>query len=93
MALDNSNICIDKRGRVGIIGSILSNTAQFHVFDNDGNTGEATPTPVTDLSLAPLESIPAARRAVLTDGQWYELGHANSVPPMPRLASQKSKDE
>ena len=91
--LDNSNICINKSGKVGIIASILASVAQFHIFDADGNTGEATATPVADLTLAPLESIPAARRAVLTDGQWYELGHINSAPSPPRHASPKPKDD
>lgn len=78
--LDNANICIDKKGRIGIIGSILAATAQFFIFDADGNTSEATPTPVADLTLAPLDGIPHPRRAVLSDAQWAELGHANSVP-------------
>ena len=73
--LDNSDICVDSRGNVGIIGGFANGGAEFFVFDSDGNTGASQIVAVETLTRAPLDQIPPNRRAVLADIQWAELGH------------------
>ncbi len=73
--LDTSDICVDRRGNVGIIGGFGGGKVQFYAFDADGNTGAATECDLEDLTRAPLDEIPPNRRATLADVQWAELGH------------------
>lgn len=73
--LDNADIVVDRSGTVGII-NFTNAGVEFYPFDADGATGGCTIVDPATLTRAPLESIPASRRAVLDDVQWRELGHA-----------------
>mgnify|MGYP001267668167 CR=1 FL=1 len=71
---ENSLICVDAAGHVGIVASIDGGgVAQFHRFDEHGNTAGPTPTPVADLVQADQAEIPEERR--LPVAQAMELGY------------------
>lgn len=72
--LDNSDIVVDRSGTVGII-NMTNAGCEFYPFDEKGSTKDCTIVDVATLERAPLEDIPASRRAQLADVQWRELGH------------------
>ena len=73
--LDNSDICVDALGNVGIIGGFSGGGVEFFAFDPGGNTSISQIVAAETLTRARLDQIPPNRRAVLADIQWAELGH------------------
>ncbi len=81
--IENSTICVDKAGKVGIVSSIFAGVVDFYYFDAEGNTGECSKVPLENLAKAHQGQIPAARLAQLAPEQWVDLGYAAAPVAMP----------
>lgn len=84
--LENSTICVDQSGTVGI----LSDGAVFYPFDADGNTSTGPVVDLATLKQATREQIPASR--MLPDAVLDELGYA-AAPEVKTFARSLDKAE
>ena len=83
--LENSTICVDPAGTVGI----LSDSAVFFPFDADGNTDKGHVVDIATLKQVTRDQIPASR--MLPDAVLDELGYLPA--PAAKSFARASKGE
>lgn len=71
--IENSLICVNRNGAVGIVAAITAGGAIFYPFDKNGGTEEGSLVAIGDLKQADASQIPASR--MLPDAQLIELGY------------------
>lgn len=76
----NSLWCVDKAGKVGMIGEINGGDTAFHYArtpteDDPSTLSPSAPVPLADLRIATADELPAHVRESLNDEQMKDIGY------------------